>query len=85
MARSRRLWESLELEILRVLEATSRLRESPEFELYELTAKQPETLDSVVAKQVAGLEEEIGKLKDEADALRKEIEELTGEAATGIG
>ena len=35
----RKLWESLELEILRVLEAGNRLRESADFELYELTGK----------------------------------------------
>jgi len=80
-ARLRQLWESLELEILSVLEATNRLRESPEFELYELTAKQPEMLDSVVAKQVAGLEKEISELASEAERLGKEIEELTGKAA----
>ena len=83
MARLRQLWESLELEIPRVLEATNRLRECPEFELYELTVKQPEMLDSVVAKQTAGLETEIGKLKTEAERVAKEIEELTGQAAPG--
>ena len=83
VARLRKLWESLELEILSVLEATNRLRESPEFELYELTAKQPEMLDGVVAKQTAGLEVEIAKLKSEAVRLEKAIEELTGGAPMG--
>jgi len=83
VARLRKLWESLELEILSVLEATNRLRESPEFELYELTAKQPEMLDGVVAKQTAGLEVEIAKLKSEAERLEKAIEELTGGAPMG--
>jgi len=83
VARLRKLWESLELEILSVLEATNRLRESADF-LYELTAKQPEMLDSVVAKQIAGLEAEIGGLKGEAEELAKEIEELTGESTPGI-
>jgi len=78
VARLRKLWESLELEILSVLEATNRLRESPDFELYELTAKQPEMLDSVGAKQVAALEREIAGLSSEAERLEKEIEELTG-------
>ena len=83
VARLRKLWESLGLEILSVLEATNRLRESPEFELYELTAKQPEMLDGVVAKQTAGLEVEIAKLKSEAERLEKAIEELTGGAPMG--
>ncbi len=65
VARLRKLWESLELEILSVLEATNRLRESPDFELYALTAKQPEMLDGVVAKQIALLEKEISRLANE--------------------
>ena len=39
----------------------------PNGELYELTAKQPEMLDRVVAKQIAGLETEIGELKSEPE------------------
>ena len=73
----RKLWESLEREILSVLEATNRLRESAECELYELTAKRPEMLDSVVTKQIAGLEKKIGGLTSKAEGLGKEIEELT--------
>jgi len=82
VARFRQLWESLELEILNVLEATNRLRESAEWDLYELIAKHPEMLDGVVAKQVAGLEKEISELGSEAERLGKEIEELTGKAAS---
>ena len=77
----RKLWESLELEILRVLEAGNRLRESAEFELYALTAKQPEMLESVVAKQTALLEKEISGLASEAERLGREIEELNGQSA----
>ena len=79
----RQLWESLELEILRVLEATNRLRESADFEPYELTAKQPEMLDSVVAKQTALLEKEISGLANEAERLSREVEELSGQSAPG--
>ena len=83
VARLRQLWESLELEILRVLEAGNRLRESADFELYELTAKQPEMLDRVVAKQTALLETEISRLASEAERLGREIGELTAKAAPG--
>ena len=79
----RQLWESLELEILSVLEATNRLRESAEWELYELTAKQPEMLESVVTKQTALLEKEISRLASEAERLGREIGELTGKASVG--
>ena len=78
-ARLRKLWESLEREILSVIEATHGLRESPDFELYELTAQRPELLDGVVTKQIAGLEAEIGKLKDEAERLARETAELTAQ------
>ncbi len=83
VARLQKLWESLELEILSVLEATNRLRESPEFELYDLTAKSPEMLDRVVGMQTAILEKEIGGLKEEAEKLGREIRELTGETVFG--
>ena len=69
MARLRKLWESLELEILSVLEASNRLRESAEWELCELTAK-----------QTALLGKEISRLASEAERLGREIEELTGKA-----
>ena len=80
----RKLWESLELEILRVLEAGNRLRESADFELDSLTAKQPEMLDSVVAKQTALLEKEISELASEAARLGREIGELTGKGGQGV-
>ncbi len=83
VTRLQKLLESLELEILRVLEATKQLRESPEFELYELVVRKPEMLDSVVAKQTALLEKEIRSLASEAERLGSEIEELTGDVILG--
>jgi len=77
-ARLRKLWESLELEILAVLEATNWLRESPQFELLGLTAKEPALFDRVVAKHMALLEKEIARLRSEAEELEKEIAGLTG-------
>ena len=66
-----------------MLEAGNRLRESAYYELDSLTAKQPEMLDSVVAKQTALLEKEIGGLASEAERLGTEIEELTARNAPG--
>ncbi|MEO6785105.1 MAG: hypothetical protein ABI318_03140 [Chthoniobacteraceae bacterium] len=82
-ARLRKLWESLELKILAVLEATNRLRESPEFELLGLTAKEPALFDRVVAKHTAALEKEIAGLTSEAEKLAAEIAELTSQIAPG--
>ena len=39
LAQLRRLWESIELEIIRVLEAGHTLRESPDYELHRLTTQ----------------------------------------------
>ena len=83
VSRLRKLWESLEMEILSVLEATNRLHESAEFELHELLAKKPEMFDSVVGKQTGQIEAEIIALKGEADQMGKEIEELTGKPTPG--
>jgi len=85
VAQLRKLWESLELEILSVLEASSQLRESAEFELYELVAKKPDLLDQIAAKQSKSLEAEIAKMKSEADELAGEIEALTGHRPTTDG
>jgi hypothetical protein len=76
-ARLEKLLESLEMEILSVLEATNQLRESPEFELCELTTKNAEMFDEVVSKQTTLLEKEILDLTNEADQLSKETAALT--------
>jgi hypothetical protein len=75
--------ESLEMEILSVLEATNQLRESPEFELYELTAKGAEMFDEVVSRQTTLLERELTDLTNDADQLSKEIGKLTTQAQPG--
>jgi DNA polymerase-3 subunit epsilon len=80
VARLQKLWESLEREIAGVLEATVQLHNSAEFELYELTAKSTEMLDSVVTKQIKGLEAEMVGLQNEANQLAAKIEQLTGKA-----
>lgn len=80
VAHLQKLWESLEREIASVLQATKQLHESPEFELYELTAKSPEMLDGVVAKQIKSVEAEIARLQNESNQLGEKIEQLTGQA-----
>ena len=82
-ARLNKLLESLETEILAVLEATKQLHDSPEFELYELTAKSAEIFDEIVSKQTALLEEEIINLTAEADQLSKEIGKFTTQRPPG--
>jgi hypothetical protein len=81
----KRLWESLELEIVRVLEATNRLRESAEYELAQLVEKRPGLLDTVAAKRIAALDAELAGLKAEAARLAAEIGELTDDPPACIG
>ena len=83
LAPLRRLWESIELEIIRVLEAGSALKESPDYELHRLTAQTPAFFDETVRRQVASLDKELASLVTQADELAKKIEELTGERAIG--
>ena len=83
LAQLRRLVDSIELEIIRVLEAGHALKESPDYELHRLTAQTPAFFDETVRRHVEGLEEELTILQGEAEELEKEIEELTGEEALG--
>ena len=77
------LYESLMAEIRSVHAARERLRQSPEFELYELTTKQPTMLDTVAEKQRKLLESEIAELNREAARLAGEIGKLTGNPPPG--
>ena len=82
-ARLAKRLESLETEILSVLEATNQLRESPEFELCELTAGNAEMFDGVVSKQMTLLEKEIIDLTNEADQFTRKIGKLTTQSQPG--
>ena len=83
IAQLRRLWESIELEIVRVLEAINQLKESPDYELHRLTTQTPAFFDETVQRHIEGLAKEVAVLESQADELAKEIEELTGESALG--
>ena len=76
--------DSIELEIIRVLEAGNALKESPDYELHRLATQSPAFFDETVSRHVEGLEKELAALESEAEELAKAIEELTGGAA-GIG
>ena len=83
IAQLRRLWESIELEIIRVLEAINELKESPDNELHRLMTQTPAFFDDTVRRHVESLEKELALLESEAAELAKEIEELTVESALG--
>ncbi len=81
----RRLYETLQLEIIGVIESLGQLRESPEYELWQISEKKPGVLDELAAGQAKVLEKERAELEKEAERLAGEIEELAGDAPTRIG
>ena len=83
-AQLRRLHETLQLEIITVLESLGRLRESPEYELCQISEQKPGVLDELAAERKKLLEKESEELEKQAERLGEEIEELCGQAATSI-
>jgi DNA polymerase-3 subunit epsilon len=84
LAQLRRLHETLQLEIIAVLESLNRLRESPDYELCQLSEKKVGVLDELAAERKKLLETESAELEKQADRLAEEIKELSGQAITGI-
>jgi len=80
----RRLLEMLQIKIAEVIEATIRLTESPDYELYNLSQRDASILDAVSRKQQQDIAKECAKLVAEAEEREKQIEELTGEPALGM-
>ena len=80
----RRLYETLQLEIIDVLESLTTLKESPDFELCQISEKKPGVLDELAAERKGLLEKESAELEKQASQLAEEIKELTGEESTRI-
>jgi DNA polymerase-3 subunit epsilon len=74
----RKLYASLQLEIVNILDEINQLYESTEFELYSLSQKQAGLLQDVANDQIKAIATEIAHLEAEADQLKREIIELTG-------
>jgi hypothetical protein len=81
----RRLYETLQLEIITVIESLSRLRESPEYELCQISEHKPGVLDELVTERGKLLAQESSDLEKQASHLATEIAELTGEQSSRIG
>jgi predicted nuclease with TOPRIM domain len=60
------------------------LRETPDYELCQLSEKTPSLLDELAAERARVLEKESAELEKEAKRLAGEIEELNGELPAGI-
>lgn len=81
----RKLWESLEAEIISGLKATNALKESPDWELHQLVQREPDVFERVVEQQIEGINAEVAELQSQAEKLGEEIRELNGTDEVGIG
>jgi DNA polymerase-3 subunit epsilon len=84
LAQLRRLYETLQLEIITVIESLNQLRESPEYELCQISEQKSGVLDKLAAERTKLLESESSELEKQADRLAKEIKELNGDAESRI-
>ncbi|HEV2330463.1 MAG TPA: exonuclease domain-containing protein [Verrucomicrobiae bacterium] len=84
LAESRRLHESLQLEIIAVIESLEQLRESAEYELCRIMEQRPAALNELTAERAKILEKESMELQLEAEKLADEIKELSGSGSSGI-
>ena len=77
LAQLRRLHETLQMEIIAVLEALNELRESPDYELCRISEQKPGVLDELAAERKTFLENESAELQAQASRLADEINELS--------
>jgi DNA polymerase III epsilon subunit-like protein len=81
----RKLHETLQLEIITVIESLNQLRESPDYELCRISEQKPSVLDELAADRKKLLEKESADLQAQANRLAEEIKELHGSEPSGIG
>jgi DNA polymerase-3 subunit epsilon len=79
LGKLKRLYESIQVQILEMLEALDELRSDPKYEISQLSARRPDYLDEIAAEYRAAIERECEQLETEAVALAEQIEGLTGE------
>jgi len=72
----RLLLESLEGQVISLIESIDALHGSPEYELHQLVASQPDLLAQVARKQSEALEKESAQLDDELARIELEIAEI---------
>jgi DNA polymerase-3 subunit epsilon len=84
LAQLRRLNETLQLEIIEVIESLNRLKESPDYELCQLSERKPSMLDELAAERAKLLNQESAELEKRAAQLAEEIAELSGQKPSRI-
>lgn len=80
LAELRRLHETLQLEIIAVIESLEQLKESAEYELCGIVEQRPGVLEELASKRAKLLENESAELQRQADTLADGIKELSGQA-----
>ena len=85
VAELRRLHESLQLEVIAVIESLEQLKESAEYELCSIVEQRPGVLDEVASEQARLLEMQSAELEKQAESLANEIKELSGQESSTIG
>lgn len=85
LAELRRLHESLQLEIIAVIESLEQLKESAEYELCGIVEQRPGVLDELAAERTKLLDKESAELQQQAEKLAEKIKELSGEEVSKIG
>lgn len=76
--RLRRLYESLQAQILETIENLDALRASSEYELYLSSTRNPDWLQENASIHAEALQDEITRLEQEAAELAEEVAGLTG-------
>ena len=66
------LYETLQLEIIGVIESLGQLRESPEYALWQISEKKAGVLDELAAERAKALEKESAELQKEAEQANAE-------------
>jgi DNA polymerase-3 subunit epsilon len=84
LAQLRRLHETLQMEIIAILESLNQLRESSDYELCRISEQKPGVLDELAAERKKLLENESAELETQASRLADEIKELSGEESSQI-
>jgi len=84
VAQLRRLYETLQLEIITVIESLGQLRESPDYELCQISEQKPGVLDELAAERAKLLETESAELEKQANRLAEEIRERSGQTTDRI-
>lgn len=84
LSQLRRLNETLQLEIMSLIESLNRLKQSPDYELCQLSEMKPGVLDELAAERAKMLEQERSGLEKRASRLAEEIAKLSGQSPSRI-